>query len=175
MWDKSNCAVVWAFFGIASLWDWNENWPFPVLWPLLSFPNLRHIEHCTLTASSYRTWNNSTGIPSSPLALLVLMLSKDHLILNSRMSGSRWVIIPEKWVLKQGIDLAFEPWINLILIHLTGNLGPISFLQNCTVNIFSLTLNMEEHSFQSLCICSTCGKCWLLIQPLIQILPWRLE
>ena len=28
------------FFGIALLWDWNENWPFPVLWPLLSFPNL---------------------------------------------------------------------------------------------------------------------------------------
>ena len=21
-------------------WDWNENWPFPVLWSLLSFPNL---------------------------------------------------------------------------------------------------------------------------------------
>ena len=20
--------------------DWNENWPFPVLWPLLGFPNL---------------------------------------------------------------------------------------------------------------------------------------
>ena len=32
--------VVWIFFGIAFLWDWNENWPFPVLWPLLSFPNL---------------------------------------------------------------------------------------------------------------------------------------
>ena len=39
MWDACNCAVVWAFFGIAFLWDWNENWPFPVLWPLLSFPN----------------------------------------------------------------------------------------------------------------------------------------
>ena len=35
-----NCAVVGAFFGIAFLWNWNENWPFPVLWPLLSFPNL---------------------------------------------------------------------------------------------------------------------------------------
>ena len=35
-----NCAVVWACFGIAFLWDWNENWPFPVLWPLLSFPDL---------------------------------------------------------------------------------------------------------------------------------------
>ena len=33
MWDECNCAVVWAFFGIAFLWDWNENWPFPVLWP----------------------------------------------------------------------------------------------------------------------------------------------
>ena len=32
-------SLVWAFFGIAFLWDWNEKWPFPVLWPLLSFPN----------------------------------------------------------------------------------------------------------------------------------------
>ena len=30
----------WAFFGIALLWDWAENRPFPVLWLLLSFPNL---------------------------------------------------------------------------------------------------------------------------------------
>ena len=40
MWDECNCAAVWAFFGIAFLWDWSENWPFPVLWPLLSFPNV---------------------------------------------------------------------------------------------------------------------------------------
>ena len=41
MWNECNCVVVWTFFGIALLWDWNENWPFPVLWPLLlSFPNL---------------------------------------------------------------------------------------------------------------------------------------
>ena len=40
MWDECNCAVVWAFFGIAFLWDWNENWPFPFLWPVLSIPNL---------------------------------------------------------------------------------------------------------------------------------------
>ena len=40
VWDECNCVVVWAFFGIAFLWDWNENWPFPVLWPLLSFPDL---------------------------------------------------------------------------------------------------------------------------------------
>ena len=28
VWDEGNCAVVWAFFGIAFLWDWNENRPF---------------------------------------------------------------------------------------------------------------------------------------------------
>ena len=40
VWDECNCAVVWAFCVIAFLWDWNENWLSPVLWPLLSFPNL---------------------------------------------------------------------------------------------------------------------------------------
>ena len=40
MWDGCNCVVVSAFFGIAFLRDWNENGPFPVLWPLPSFPNL---------------------------------------------------------------------------------------------------------------------------------------
>ena len=40
VWDVCNCVVVWAFFGIAFLWDCNENCPFPGLWPLLSFPNL---------------------------------------------------------------------------------------------------------------------------------------
>ena len=36
----SNCTVIWTFFGIAFLWYWNEKWPFPILWPLLCFPNL---------------------------------------------------------------------------------------------------------------------------------------
>ena len=44
VWDKCNCAVVWAFF----LWDWNENWPFPVLWPLLSRISSTY---CSATAS----------------------------------------------------------------------------------------------------------------------------
>ena len=40
MWNECSCVVIWTFFGIALLWDWNENWHFPVLWSLLSFPNL---------------------------------------------------------------------------------------------------------------------------------------
>ena len=88
--------VVFTFFGIAILWDWNENRPFPVLWPLLSFPNVLcwHIECSTFTASSFRIWNSSAGIPSPPLALFVVRLPKTHLTSESRMSGSRWVTTP---------------------------------------------------------------------------------
>ena len=54
----------------------------------------QHIECSTLTASSFKIWNSSTGIPPPPLALFVVMLSKAHLTSHSRMSESRWVIIP---------------------------------------------------------------------------------
>ena len=60
-------------------------WVFQICW---------HIECRTLTPSSFRIWNSSTGIPSPPLALFVLLLPKAHLTYHSRMSGSRWVIIP---------------------------------------------------------------------------------
>ena len=39
MWNEHSCTVIWTLCAISFLWDWNENWPFPVLWPLLSFPN----------------------------------------------------------------------------------------------------------------------------------------
>ena len=39
VWNECKSVVVWTFFGIAFLWDRNENWSFPVLLPLLSFPN----------------------------------------------------------------------------------------------------------------------------------------
>jgi len=95
VWDKCNWAVVWAFFGIAFLWDWNGNLSFPVLWPLLVFQICWCIECSTFTESSFRIWNSSTGILPPPLALFVVMLPKAHLTLHSRVSGHSIVII---WV-----------------------------------------------------------------------------
>ena len=60
-------------------------WVFQICW---------HIECSSFIASSFRIWNSSTGIPSPPLALFVVMLSKAHLTSHSRMSGSRWVTTP---------------------------------------------------------------------------------
>ena len=58
-------------------------WVFQICW---------HIECSTFTASSFRIWNRSTGIPSPTLALFIVMLPKAHLTSHSRMSDSRLVI-----------------------------------------------------------------------------------
>ena len=81
VWDECNCAVVWAFFVIVFLWDWDENWPFPVLWPLLSFPNfmaywVQHFQSIKKMSPHYRglecrssksrnTWSNRQIWPDS--------------------------------------------------------------------------------------------------------------
>ena len=60
-------------------------WVFQICW---------HIECSTFTALYFRIWNSSAGIPSSPLALFIVMLPKAHLTSHSRMSGSRLMITP---------------------------------------------------------------------------------
>ena len=94
VWDEYNYAVVWTFFGIAFLWNWNENWLFQSCGHCWVFQICWHKEWSTFTASSFRTWNSSTGIPSPPLALFVVMLPKVNLTSHSRMSGSSWMITP---------------------------------------------------------------------------------
>ena len=44
-----------------------------------------HIECNTFTASSFRIWNRSTGIPPPLLSLFIVMLPKAHLTSHSRM------------------------------------------------------------------------------------------
>ena len=94
VWDKCNCVVFWAslalpFFRIGMKTDLYQScghcWVLEICW---------HIECSTFTASSFRIWNSSTGIPSPPLALFILMLPKAHLTSHSRMSGSSPVITP---------------------------------------------------------------------------------
>ena len=73
-----NCwSLAWRILSItllscemsAVVWCWNENWPFPVLWPLLSFPNLRAhwVQH--FYSIIFRIWN------TSPVAITALKLS----------------------------------------------------------------------------------------------------
>ena len=72
------------FFGFGMITDLFQScghcWVFQICW---------HIECSTFTASSFRIRNSLTGIPSPPLALFIVMLSKAHLTSHSRLSGSR--------------------------------------------------------------------------------------
>ena len=60
MWDECNCLVVWAFFGIAFLWDWNENWPFPVPWPA----TLGYLFACSACSFAFQAAGNDSDFYS---------------------------------------------------------------------------------------------------------------
>ena len=84
MWNEQNCMVVWTFFGIALLWDWNE--AFPVPRPLLSFPNLlaywaQQSNSIVFQDLKWFRWNSvtSTGF----------VCSNDHVVLSFFL---RWCI-----------------------------------------------------------------------------------
>ena len=86
---SSEHSLALPFFGIGVKTDLFQScghcWVFQICW---------HIDCTTWTASSFRIWNSSAGIPSPPLALFIVMLPKAHLSPHSRMSGSRLVITP---------------------------------------------------------------------------------
>ena len=75
-WFEHSLAL--SFFGIVIKTDLFQScghyWVCQTCW---------HIECSTLIASSFRIWNNSTGIPLPPLALFLVMLPKTHLTSHS--------------------------------------------------------------------------------------------
>ena len=90
MGDECNCSMVSTFFSTTLLGNWDEDWPFPVVWSLMTLPDLLTYWMQHLDGIIIRVWNSS-GIPSHPLALLTAVAPKAHLTSLSRMSGSRWL------------------------------------------------------------------------------------
>ena len=77
-------------------------WVFQICW---------NIECSTFTASSFRIWNSSSGIPSPPLALFIVKIPKAHLTLHSRMSGCTWVITPSGYLGHEDLFCIVLLWI----------------------------------------------------------------
>ena len=103
-------------------------WVFQICW---------HIECRTFTASSFRIWNSSAGLPSLPIALFIVMLLKAHLTSHSRMSGCRWVITP-LWLSGSWRSFLYNSSVyscHLFLIS-SASLKPILFL-SFIVTIFA--------------------------------------
>ena len=176
VWDECNCVVVWAFFGLAFLWDWMKTdlfqscdhcWVFQVCW---------HIECSTFTASSFRILNSSTGNPSPPLALFVVMLPKALLTSHSRMSGSKWVFI-SSWLSGSWRSLLYSSSVysyHLFLIS-SASVRFISFLSFIEPifawNVPLVSLNFLEeisslsHSIVFLCFFALIAEEGFLISP----------
>ena len=127
MWDECNCVVVLAFlalpfFEIGMKTDLFQScghcWVFQICW---------HVECSTFTASSFGIWNSSTGIPSPPLALVVMMLPKAYLASHSRMPGSRWVIIPS-WLSGSGRSFLYSSSVYSCHLFLISSASARSFI-----------------------------------------------
>ena len=94
MLNECNSAVVSTFFALPFFGIEMKTYLFQSCGLCWIFQIFWHIECRTFTASSFRIWNSLAEIPSPPLALFIVMLPKAHLILHSKMSGSRWVTTP---------------------------------------------------------------------------------
>ena len=91
--DECNCAVACErahslalpFFGIGRKTDLFQScghcWVFQIGW---------HIECITFTASPFRIWNSSTGIPSPPLALFVLCIKYPNSLVFRTDHCNQW-------------------------------------------------------------------------------------
>ena len=122
----SSLSILWHcfFWGLEWKLTFSQScghcWVFQIWW---------HIECSTFTASSFRIWSSSTGIPSPPLSLFVVMLSKAHLTSHSSMSASMWVITPS-WLFGSWRSLFI--WLSVYSCYLflisSASIRSIAFL-----------------------------------------------
>ena len=143
------------------------------MWTLLSFPNLLIVECGIFTASSFWIWTSSTGIPSLPLALFIVMLPKSHLTSHSRRTGSRWVITPS-WLsgywrsfFVEFICVFFPPLLNIFCFsyHFCPLLSPI-----IAWNVPLVSLIFLKRSLVFFILFSSMSLHWSLRQAFLSLL-----
>ena len=164
-------AIVWSFehsfallfFGIGVKIDLFQScghfWVFQIPW---------HIECSTFSASSFRIWNSSTGIPSPPLALFVVLLPEAHLTSHSRMSGSRWVITPCGYVAHEDLFLcSFSVYSYHLFLISSVSVRSILFMSFIVpilawnIPLLSLIFLKRSLVFPTI-LFSSISLCWLL-------------
>ena len=97
-WTELEHSLALLLFGIRRKTDF-----IPVLWPLLSFPNLLTYWVQHFHSIIFRTWNSSAGILSPPVALFIVMFPMAHLT-----SHWRCLALDEWWVAVSNLIPRFE-------------------------------------------------------------------
>ena len=124
MWDECNCAVVWTFLGIALLWDWNESWPFPVLWLLLSFPHFLILQKGFFLAKDFRRASKNW------VETYCLMGTKFQFGMMKKFW--RWILV--KFLCKPSGDKDRWVWSAPLYSRINGDLEWIWFSSNYPVS-----------------------------------------
>ena len=102
----SSSNILWHCLGIEMKTDlfqsWGHCWFFQICW---------YIECTSLTASSYRIWNGSAGIPSPPPALFVVTIMWFYLLFCEVIYHIDWFGYAE---------LSLSPWdaFSLVVVYL---------------------------------------------------------
>jgi len=140
-------------------------WVFQICW---------HIECSTFTASSFRIWNSSTGIPSPPLALFVVMLPTGLTCTHCYIYFSflfffffLWSNLPD-WVCLQMVPRIKVVMLNLDVVWISDLVStpvlfsvsvspvtPISLVGKPRLALISL---LSEGLILSPCLCSQCSS-----------------
>ena len=142
-------------------------WVFQICWL---------IECSSFTATSFRIRNRSTGIPSPPLALFVVMLPKTYLTWHSRMSDSRWVAWSHLQDYLGCEDLLYSSSVyscHLFLISSASvrSIPFLSFIEPIfawnvpVVSLIFLKRSLVSHSIVFLCFFSLIAEEGFLISP----------
>jgi len=145
MWNEGNCMIVWTIFGITFLWYWNEDWPFPVLWPLMNFPNLltywvQHFNSIIFWHSDFTSFGYipRSGNAESHCHSTFNFLKKFHTIFHSYCTNLH---SHQQWLSLFPTSLVF-----LMIVILTGVRRYLIVVWIC----ISLMMSDVEHLFMCL-------------------------
>ena len=161
-WAQLCCVVVWTFFGIVFLLDWQSCghcWVFQLCW---------HIEYSTFTTSSFRIWNSSTGIPSPPLALFIVMLHIRTCISTCIRTPKIYIFSPDVFLELQTSILDCSLAIILFLRHINCEVfGDFSlFYQNFVFPIsMTGTINYPVRQVRNMSHLTLLSPWWFTVIP----------
>ena len=136
--------IIGTLLGLA-FWDWNENWPFLILWPLLSFPNLltywvQHLNASFITSPCMyyllshvqlfvTPWTVTCQAPESVHGILQARIQEWVAILFSRGSSQSRNRTQVSWIAGRFFTVwATNPMSLFIILYYSAFSCVISFL-----------------------------------------------
>ena len=190
--NECNSPIVWTFFGTEFLWDCNENWHFPILWPLLSFSNVRCFVTPAACLASLSITNSrsllklmsvESVIPSNylivchPLPLLPSVFPSIRVFSSESVLHIKW---PKYWSFNFTISPSNEysgliffriDWFDLLAVQGTLETLLQKQLESINSSVLSLLYGptlpfihdyWKNHSFDNLHLCRQSGLCFLI-------------